>query len=224
MQKTLCRYKGILFDFDGTLVEMAIDWISIRRKLAKLFDSFNKKASFKLLLKDIRDTYKELRLRDGEPEKAESFLREAFETIKRGEIAGIKEARAAPGAREIIDWLNEHEIQIAIVSNNDGGCVRLALEKCNLPVPQVIVGRDMVSADKPALDGAFLAINRLKLNKDECCIVGNSDVDLEIGNRLGIQTFFLSQEEHESGSSNVFFIRNLLDIKEYIEVNSKDIR
>ncbi len=211
--------KGILFDFDGTLVSLDVDWKSVRQRLSTLFEQFKVDFNTSSVLGSIRQAYDSL-IQDPEGKKsADKFICQAYEVITREELAGLDKATLNPGAREILEWLAEVKIPTAVLSNNDSSCIKMAFMKFGLLIPAVIVGRDTVSTPKPETEGALFALDILRLGPSECWLVGDSPPDLEVGSALGMKTILVHPVGAESSQNGVgaLVINNLLQLKSMLK-------
>jgi len=204
--------KGIIFDFDGTLVHLDVDWESVRGALRTLFNQFGVNFDSSSVLGSISKAYDAL-IQDRR--LANRFLYQAREILVQAELVGMDKATLLPGARGILEWLAESGIPVAVVSNNDSHCVRMLFAKFNLLSPLAIIGRDMVSYPKPATEGALFALDILGLESGECWLVGDSSVDVKLGCDLGLRTVFICPPGDEEGkaSPGVLVIHNLLQLK-----------
>ena len=211
--------KGMIFDFDGTLVNLDVGWGSVREKLSTLANQFGVDFNASSVLGSISEAHTSLILDPERLKLANRFLYQAMEIITQAELAGLDKAILVPGAQEILEWLAESKIHVAILSNNDSCCVRMAFAKFGLPTSVVIIGRDMVSSPKPGTEGALLALDIIGLQPSECWLVGDSSPDLEVGSALGLKTILVRPVRVESNQDELgaLVIDNLLQLKSMLE-------
>ena len=211
--------KGILFDFDGTLVSLDVDWKSVRQRLSALFQRFRVDFTTSSTLGSIRRAYNSLTQDPERKKSADKFLYQAMELITQAEIAGLGKATLVLGAREILEWLAGVKIPVAILSNNDSCCIRMAFAKFGLPTPAVIIGRDTVGTPKPETEGALFTLDILGLRPSECWLVGDSSPDLELGKALGLKTILIHPVGAESSQYELeaLVINNLLQLRSMLE-------
>ncbi len=213
------QLKGIIFDFDGTLVYLKVDWGKVRSELADIARRFGVGFNTSSVLQSIQDSYN-LLLQNPETEKeAKRFLHEASEALFQAESAGLDKATLVPGAREVLEWLAKANIPVAILSNNDSSCVKKAFAKFGLPVPTVIVGRDTVSSPKPSTEGAEFALKFMGLEPSECWLVGDSQPDLEVGKSLGFNVIYMqpAAAETDKNQPGVLVTDNMAHVKSLLQ-------
>ena len=177
----LPRLKGILFDFDETLVTLAVDWPRLRKRLHELFAPDGFDSPFSPLTESLRAA-REFSYGNGRAELYNAALGIAREE----ETLGLDGAIAMPGSKELLDAVAARGIPFAIVSNNDSLVIRAALAQFEFPSPNIIVGRDAVEHLKPEPEGARLALRELGVQPEECWLVGNSKYDAALGYALGV--------------------------------------
>lgn len=211
--------KGILFDFDGTLVYLGVDWEEVRTQLANLAKRFGVGFNPSSVLQSIQDSYNSLLNNPETEKKAKRFLDGANQILVQAELAGLDKASLVPGAREVLEWLVEANIPVTILSNNDSSCVKKAFVKFGLPEPAVIVGRDTVSSPKPSIEGAELALKLMGLEPDECRLVGDSSPDLEVGKSLGINVIYIQPDTVKTyeNQPGVVVTDNLVRVKSLLQ-------
>ena len=96
-----------------------------------------------------------------------------------------------PGVPELLTKASSRGVAFAIVSNNDSDVITEAFRRFRLPLPGVIVGRDVVRHPKPHPEGALSALAQLHLLPEECWYVGDSTTDLAVGTAVGMRTYIV---------------------------------
>ncbi len=110
------KLKGVIFDMDGTVVDVTYDWNQIRAEL----NSQGK--PILIYLKNLE-----------EPEKSEKW-----KVLEKYESEATQKARLKPGMRGFLDLLSQQGIKIALVTNNSQKSVSFLLEKFNLEFDCII--------------------------------------------------------------------------------------
>ncbi len=161
-----------LFDLDGTLIELNIDFDVIRRTLG---------------LKGMYILESILRLPEGE-------RKEKLEILKRFEIESAERARLMPYAKEILDMLGDLGIGRCIVTRNCRESVRIVIERFGLDVDFVVTRED--AKPKPSPEPIELAIERFGSKPERTIIVGDYVFDIMAGRRAGTKTALLLNERN----------------------------
>lgn len=203
--------KAILFDFDGTLFELKVDWLQVRQELKNLLKFPGPAEEFKPLKPRIQEIVKDLP--DGE--KVEQ---QAYDIISRHEIKGAEEGYPHDGAKEILEWCQKQDIKIVILTRNTKQAILPVIQKYSWPKPELIVAREDVKKEKPDPEAGLLVLNKLNLRPGDCLIVGDSLLDLELAKNLGVKSVLYHNPRHDLISKDRadFFIKNLLELKDII--------
>lgn len=162
-------YDAVVYDLDGTLVELAVDWDQVREAVAA-----------------------ELRDRDQDPggltlwellERAEQTGDAAavLSTIASHERRGARNSTPLPAAAEL-----PRSVPVGVCSLNCEAACRIALETHGLTEHvDAVVGRDTVSARKPAPEPLYAVLDRLG-GTGRSVFVGDSETDREAATRAGV--------------------------------------
>lgn len=200
--------KAVLFDFDGTLFELKVDWDRVRQELKEFFNYPGPASDFKPLKPRIQETV-------GSSSELEQ---QAYDIISKHEIKGAEEGYPYEGAKEILEWCRNQGLKIVILSRNTKLSIFPVIEKYRWPQPDLVVAREDVQKEKPDPEAGLLVLKKLNLQPEGCLIVGDSLPDLLLAKNLGIKSVLYYNPRHEfipKDQAN-FFIQNLLDLKKII--------
>ncbi|MFH1247277.1 MAG: HAD hydrolase-like protein [Candidatus Micrarchaeota archaeon] len=174
-----------MFDFDGTIVDLPVDYKRMRKRLKCFFGKFGIKEEFVPLVQTIENilfklkkTLSKIRLNE--------VRKEAYAIIDEEEIASLKYAKLIENASFILKQVKQRRIKIAIVSRNGGVCIKKGIKQFKLPKPDVIISRDDTKKLKPSPVQLVLAIRKLKIKSDETIMVGDSSHDKKAAQALKI--------------------------------------
>lgn len=169
--------KGIIFDLDGTVVDAVYDWMKIRMDLD---------TGGKPILAYINDLK--------EPERSRKW-----KVLEKYEYEATRNAGLKKGIPEFLDFLKSKKIKRALVTNNTLKNVDYLLNKFRLEFDFVLTRESGLW--KPS-GAPFLAVmNRFKLKKEECCVVGDSLFDIKAGIDAGITKILVINSGREKFSS-----------------------
>ncbi len=180
----------VVFDFDGTLVKLHVDWDALRKLLSnKYMDDFGEEQAFKRITIGLQKV-----VARGDPELIESYIR----TIEKFERENIKEYTFFEEMVFFIENLEKlglnSEIKFAIFSLNFRSTIFSILSKQNLLGKfQYIVGREDVVEWKPDPEGLFKILKHFNISSEQAIYIGDSEVDMEAGKNAKIKTYLIDK-------------------------------
>ena len=208
----------VLFDKDGTLVDIHYYWVSMIKLRANLiaeslFDDKGIKEKVKKALISVMGVNQETECMkpDGPVGvKPRPYIVDvAVQTINEfGEMTDaasmelmfkkIDQATASnmlpllsvlPGVVDLLDKLKKHDIPVAIVTTDITERTTKAMKALGLESYFIdIVGGDRVKNTKPSPDLAEYVISNNKLTPDNVVVIGDHPVDIEMGIATGVRT------------------------------------
>ena len=173
------RPAAIIYDLDGTIVRLLVDWPGLEDDLTELPVD----AGIDDPGGDVWSRY---------DVAAEHGLRGDAETlIQAREIAGARESIRLPAA----DLVATHRIPIGVCSLNSERACRIALSVQGLADNvEVVVGRGTVETMKPAPEPLLVACERLGVDPEEALFVGDSESDARTAARAGTMFQYVQGE------------------------------
>ena len=168
-------YKGVIFDFDGTLFLLEIDWNALRQRLHDvLLQEFGIDRVVYPMLEVVESFYNHRHIF--------SRLIEVVDEIESSaEHIPIEESIMA------LRCLKSSGKKIAILTLNTQKAVHRVLERHNLEgeVDMVLTFED-VRRHKPNPEGVERILSSLGLRKDEVLFIGDSDRDRGTARNAGV--------------------------------------
>lgn len=186
------RFKGILFDLDGTL-------INTNQLILETFDyTLNKILGLQVphseLIKTFGQPLSEV-MRNFDADKEELLL-----TTYRTYNAAIHDQWVTPfpQAAETLTQLKAMGIKLAVVTSKKGDVARHGLEFCRLEnyFDAFITPEDTLK-HKPEPEPALKALEKLNLAAKDSLMVGDSPYDLLCGARAGCKTAAVRYSLHD---------------------------
>lgn len=193
--------KGILFDFDGTLVDLATDYRGLRRSVGALIA----RHGVRLAEGPLLDTLVESALPN-------SAMKRAYRLIDRFEWDNRTLARSVPGSLALCRRAVEADYSLAIVSNNGRRVIEWCLDRFGFPRADVVVARGDAERPKPNPAVAALALRKLELGPGEVLIVGDSPVDASLGNAAGIGVWIVPRRPLAERNRSLSKLYSRLDL------------
>jgi hypothetical protein len=158
VQNKNSRFKGFIFDLDGTLVDSALDFKAIRADLGLEAGA--------PILESVSKWHEKKRL-------------EAYNTIGQHELKGAHASSLIPGVIQFLDRLKLQNKPLAVFTRNSRPVTELTLLKHNLQF-SIVMTRDEAPA-KPDPTALHFIIKKWGFKNHEVLFVGDYLYDLQAG-------------------------------------------
>ena len=179
------RWKGVFFDFDYTLGDSTPAILAgFRYAFARMgLPEPEDEAVRHTIGMMLEDEYTALS-GDTDPGRRAEFRRLYAE--KAGPLQPVV-TQLFPGARELLEALDQAGILTGVVSTKGGHILRAILEARGvLPLLASVTGGDQVSRPKPDPEGLLAAIRAQGLTPGEVLYCGDTLIDAEAAQRGGV--------------------------------------
>lgn len=165
---------GILFDFDGTLINSEKMHQQNINKLLEKYGWPKKYANLFLGWRPI-DMFSRI---DG-PWKGMDY--EAL-TAELYEAVNLSELEPVPGAAKFLLWVKSQKIPVGLVTSGNKKWVKTGIKAAGLPIDlsyfDVLMTSERQAQGKPAPDGYLAAAKELSLSPSQCCVFEDSPVGI----------------------------------------------
>jgi phosphoglycolate phosphatase len=183
-------HDTFLFDVDGTLVSMELDFVQIRKEVDALLvskgypeDRLNKTAS---TLETITSAVEYMR---AEGLDWELVKKEADNYLEKVELEAASKAVLIKGADTVLKLLKKHKKKVGVITRNNRRVVIHILEKSGLSAyVDIILARDDVERVKPHPDHVLQALEKLNSSPKKTVVIGDHHFEIEAGNMAGCFT------------------------------------
>lgn len=166
----MTEYDAVVYDLDGTLVDLDVDWKSVALDVLELYASSD--------VDPPSSDLWELLAASSEADLSESVE----ETIAAHEREGARTSTRLAHADELL----ECPVPVGVCSLNSEGACRIALEKHGLlDAVDAIVGRDTVETRKPDPEPLLETVRGLSAAPERTLFVGDSVRDERTAERAG---------------------------------------
>jgi HAD superfamily hydrolase (TIGR01549 family) len=186
--------KAIIFDFDGTLFYMDMDW-------QRLNDELNEKFG--------QDTLTNLDLLD------QNQRTEALAIITKAELESINTGLPVAYGLTTLQTLAD-KFKLAIVSRNTVEAIKAGLDKIGYKDAIVIVGKQDVKKLKPDPESLNTALSKLGIDAKEALYVGDTYHDSNAGHAAGVYTVIVHNPyltfKPEGADKYIDKLNELLDV------------
>ncbi|MFC7154408.1 HAD family hydrolase [Halomarina halobia] len=162
-------YEAVVFDLDGTLVDLDVDWAVVERDVGTVLGDRG-------LAVDGHDLWGMLELSD------EAGHRDAVEaTIGEHERRGARRSDRLPAADDL-----PLSVPVGVCSLNCEAACRIALDAHDLSRHvDALVGRDSVATEKPHPEPLLTTVTALDARPERTLFVGDSERDELTARRAG---------------------------------------
>lgn len=181
--------KGVIFDLDGVVVELRLDFAAIKREMFGSAEGY--------ILERLEGLHGEERRR------AEAVLR-------RHEDEAAHRAQPVEGVLPLLAWLRERGLKTALVTRNSRRSVNVIEARLGLHFPVVVTRED--APPKPSPQPILLACQRMRIQPEEAMFLGDGEFDLLAGRRAGVTTVLLRNPAHPSSEHADFVIGVLSEL------------
>jgi len=177
------KYKALLFDLDGTLLDTSSDLASAYNKALSQHTShsFSVEETRQYAAYGSKKLYEHALANKIKPDCYEKFRRQFI-----NEYTNQKHASTSffPGIETLLETLAHHKIPWAIVTNKSHkGALDVVKSFKILQNAQAVVGADSAAYPKPDAAPLLLACGELNLSVDNCLFVGDTVTDIEAATR-----------------------------------------
>jgi phosphoglycolate phosphatase len=179
-------FDAMLFDFDGTLAVLNLDFAAMRRRVVALAVTYGL-ASATLegmyILEMVE--YATTLLQQQHSTRAEDFFQQAHQLIQDIEVEAAQSSRLIPGVAELLETLRQRRIGVGIVTRNCAVAVRHMFPQVE-QYCQAFLPRDYVTQVKPHPGHLQTALTRLGTAPSRTIMVGDGVLDIQAGKALGM--------------------------------------
>ena len=215
------KVKAVIFDFDGTLAILNIDFSSMREQIFDLMRRYGieeKAIQEKYLLEIIDEVYQILWKKN--PSSAGTFYQESHDILHEVEMKAAEKGRLIAGTEGILRSLREKGIKVGIITRNCEDAVRKVFPEID-DFCDVFLSRNSVRKVKPHPDHLTRVMEWLKISGEEAVMVGDHMIDIQAGKRVGMKTIGVltgrtKKEEFEKAGADSI-LRDATEVYDLLE-------
>ncbi len=211
----------VIFDFDGTLAELNINFDLMRQSIDQLIDSFGidvKRLKNSLILEKVQEV--EALLETTLPGNARSFRVEAYRIIETIEVGAAANGRLFRRTKELLSSLTQLHIQTGIITRNCARAVYTVFPDlpkfCHVCICRGHVN-NRVKPDPYQLNYALLS---MKASHHDTIMIGDHPLDIKTGKNAGTLTAGVTtghfKEKHFIEVGADFILHEAADILTYL--------
>lgn len=181
------KIRAVVFDFDGTLAELRLDFGVMKEEVRLLAAEFLARVEAPPLrvLEWLEVLREEVGRRD--PAQLADFVDRAEALLRDMEIEAARQGALFPFTRPMLEDLRRQGIEAAVITRNCDAAVRIVFPDVDAYCG-VLLARDHVPRVKPDPDHLLRALERLACGAERALMVGDHPLDVETGKRAGVLT------------------------------------
>jgi phosphoglycolate phosphatase len=184
----LCGIQAIIFDFDGTLAVLNIDFSQMRERVFDLIRQFGVSETFvmeRYLLEIIDEVFPILR--EHNPLSAKEFYEKAHQVLQDVEMRAAREGKLIEGGVKTLNTLRQRGMKVGIITRNCEEAVRKVFPEID-DYCDAFISRDYVGNVKPHPDHLNSMLEALKVSGKDSVMVGDHLIDIQAGKTAGMVT------------------------------------
>jgi len=178
----------IIFDFDGTLAKLTIDFQQMQKEIMKLLSSYGlitEALHANFILEMIHEAFEILNQRN--TGLADGFLAQAKTIIEKIEIEAAGQGELLGYTKELLMILQSQDFSYGIITRNCVQAIKIVFPDILSYCP-VLVCRDDVVHVKPHPEHIHLALSKLDALARNTLMIGDHPIDIMTGKNAGTAT------------------------------------
>jgi phosphoglycolate phosphatase len=178
--------KAVIFDFDGTLTKLTLDFGSLKEEIIKVAHDYVP-ADIVRSSEDHFIIEMIYRIANRMDTRGQEFQQAAFNRLKSLELEASKGKDVYPYTRDLLKGLQERNIKAAIITRTCRDVLKQVFPDMNKYI-DVAVTREDIREVKPDPAHVGGALRLLGVNPGEAMMVGDHPTDIQAGNALNVKT------------------------------------
>jgi phosphoglycolate phosphatase len=180
---------AVIFDYDGTLVLLNIDFSCMRRGVEKLIVEYGIEPG------SLRESYvlemideATRRISNTSSTEGLEFNRRAHELVTEHEVRAARDGKKLPGVPRMLKLLRKRGLKVGIITRNCDKAVKMVFPDIE-QLSDAYLPRDYVARVKPNPDHLASVLKKMEVRDPRLCfMVGDHIMDIEGGKRIGMKT------------------------------------
>ncbi len=182
------KIETFVFDFDGTLAVLRLDFAEMKRRLSSLAENYFDQTlppPFLPVLEWLAWLDKMIRESTGDP--TGEFRQKALTLISEMELEGAKNGALFSFTRPLLRALAHKGAKTAIITRNCEAAVRVVFPDLS-DYCSAFFSRDHVSSPKPDPAHLIQALKFLRADLRTAIMIGDHPLDIQTGKAAGVMT------------------------------------
>ena len=181
--------KGVIFDFDGVIVDTESKKFAEIRKILKAHGYSLRKKDFSKFIGKKTEFF----IKENFPNIKKKVLRDTLNKRKKMQYANLKKNELIAGVRNLLDYLKSRKYKIAITTGSKKDFVKKILKFNGLQhyFDVIITGEDFTSS-KPNPECYNITLRRMNSNARDIIVIEDSAAGIKSAKKTGATVFALS--------------------------------
>ena len=193
--------KGIIFDLDGTLIQLPIDYQKVQKNLKEFFNISNE---FKPLIPTIIKKSK----------NDQNKIKVSFDLICKEEILASDNFKTMNNALETLDFLKSKNLSLCLVTMQCKDALEKVLQKLQISdLFDSVISRDESFDRQKQIE---LSLQNIVLTPSEILVVGDRIHDIESAKKIGCMPILKINEIEKIPPFQCKIINDLIELKSIV--------
>ena len=224
------KFKGIVFDLDGTLVHSDVNFTKMKENMIKVLEKHGTPKSVltpKMTTVVIMEHAEKYWTEHRKTEAERKWLREEMTRLMdSGEMEAIETLKPISGVKEAIRRLKKKGYLLGILTRSHHAYAVEALKKMEmLDYFEAVLGREETPQPKPYAEAMIYSAKALGLQLDEVFLVGDHHIDSTCAvnagcHFIGVATGSRGELSWEINRPKVI-LPSVADLPDYLEENDQ---
>lgn len=177
--------KAFIFDFDGTIASLTIDFPAMRKAVLAQLSDFGVPGDglLNLYVLEMITAGKQI-IAASFPGREDAYFRQADALIKAIEIDAARQGSLIEGTKEMLTHLRSRNVKIGIVTRNCRAAVNIVFPDL-LSFVDVVLTRDDTPLVKPDPDHLIRVLEAFSLPAAHAAMVGDHGMDMRLAKDVG---------------------------------------
>ncbi|NVM01091.1 MAG: HAD family hydrolase [Candidatus Helarchaeota archaeon] len=190
MSNNLFNKKLIIFDFDGTLVDFIINYVSLRSEVIEYLKSaFEFPIDFFSIQDRVLTTLNKAHtfiLKKESSYNLKSISNDVDKIMRKWEWEAARKNKIDSNVKETLKILKNKGFKLAIFTLEPKEIIEFYLKKAKIEyLIDIIASRDIVKELKPNPEHINYILEKLKVKANQAIIIGDHVIDMECGKNIG---------------------------------------
>ena len=226
----LGRFKGIVFDLDGTLVNSEVDFVKMKKEMIRVLEEHGAPKGVltpQMTTVVISEHAEKYWVEQGKSEKDRQWLRdEMTRLMNQVELEAIETLTAIKDIKNAIHKLKKRGYRLAILTRSHHEYAVKALEKTGMSGDfELILGREETPQPKPYAEAMIHTAKLMKLSLDEVFLVGDHHIDSTCALNANCHFIGVATGPHPERAWEInkpeLILPSVADLPDYLAVHDK---